>query len=151
MSAASNPHAIHMSDIEQALNYLREKYPPDDGFSLAEPVRSLAEVYALMVYFRESETDALAMSEKAYAAWLEWYVTTPDTPCIAICSTSQGDAVCKGCGRTFGEVQYWQEMSPAQKRLTWRRIDAEQLAWRYNRYAERVGNTAQAGLFTQER
>ena len=29
-----------------------------------------------------------------------WYAHTPDAPCIAICSTSQGDAVCKGCGRT---------------------------------------------------
>ena len=51
-----------------------------------------------------------------------WYATMPDAPCIAICSTSQGDAVCKGCGRTFDEVQRWTEMTPGEKRATWRRI-----------------------------
>ena len=62
----------------------------------------------------------------------------PDAPCIAICSTSQGDAVCKGCGRTFDEVQHWTEMTPAEKRATWRRITQEGTAWRFNRYAERA-------------
>lgn len=150
MSAADRPHTIHVSDIEQALNYLRGKHPSEDGFSLAEPVRSLADVYGMMAYLQQDLTDAQAMSDAAYAAWMQWYETTPDTPCIAICSTSQGDAVCKGCGRSFDEVQHWQAMSPAQKRTVWRRIDTEQLAWRYNRYRERVtGNMAQAGLFTQ--
>ena len=74
----------------------------------------------------------------AYEAWLQWYRTTPDTPCIAICSTSQGDATCKGCGRTFEEVQKWPEMSPGDKRATWRRITLEGDAWRFNRYAERA-------------
>lgn len=142
-----SPQFIHVSDIEQALNYLRKKHPSADGFSLSAPVRSLAGVYGLMAYFRQQQTAVQAMPEKAYAAWLEWYETTPDTPCIAICSTSQGDAVCKGCGRTFEEVKHWQEMSPARKRQTWHRIDAEQVAWRYNRYAERADGAAQAGLF----
>ena len=62
--------------------------------------------------------------------------------CIAICSTSQGDALCKGCGRTFAEVQHWPEMSPADKRATWRRITAEGTAWRFNRYAERAQERA---------
>ncbi|MEO6363081.1 MAG: DUF1289 domain-containing protein, partial [Caldimonas sp.] len=66
------------------------------------------------------------------------YRTTPDAPCIAICSTSQGDAVCKGCGRSFEEVQRWTTMTPAEKRVTWRRIGQEGTAWRFNRYAERV-------------
>ena len=78
------------------------------------------------------------MPANAYAAWLAWYDTTPDTPCIAICSTSQGDAVCKGCGRSFAEVQQWVEMRPAQKRETWRRISLQGEAWRFNRYAERA-------------
>ncbi|MFM8737551.1 MAG: DUF1289 domain-containing protein, partial [Betaproteobacteria bacterium] len=60
---------------------------------------------------------------------------------IAICSTSQGDDVCKGCGRTFDEVQHWTTMSPAQNRGTWRRITLEGTAWRFNRYAERVTGT----------
>jgi predicted Fe-S protein YdhL (DUF1289 family) len=75
---------------------------------------------------------------KARDAWLAWYASTPDAPCIAICSTSQGDAECKGCGRTFEEVQRWTEFSPAQKRQVWRRITMQATAWRFNRYAERA-------------
>ena len=62
----------------------------------------------------------------------------PDAPCIAICSTAQGDALCKGCGRTEDEVQHWPRFSPAEKRVVWRRITMEGTAWRFNRYAERV-------------
>ncbi len=39
-----------------------------------------------------------------------------DTPCIGICSTSLGDEVCIGCGRTFDEVHNWNRMSDEQKR-----------------------------------
>lgn len=91
-----------------------------------------------MVYYRENECDEATMPQAARQAWLAWYGTTPDTPCIAICSTSQGDDLCKGCGRTFDEVQLWPEMSPAEKRATWRRITLENTAWRFNRYAERA-------------
>jgi predicted Fe-S protein YdhL (DUF1289 family) len=69
---------------------------------------------------------------------MTWYESTPDTPCIAICSTSQGDEECKGCGRSFEEVQYWTEMRPAEKRQTWRRITMECSSWRFNKYAERA-------------
>lgn len=72
------------------------------------------------------------------AAWRAWYETTADTPCIAICSTSQGDELCKGCGRTFAEVQHWLEMSPGDKRATWRRITQEETAWRFGRYVDRA-------------
>jgi predicted Fe-S protein YdhL (DUF1289 family) len=75
---------------------------------------------------------------KAWAAWMAWYESTPDTPCIAICSTSQGDDECKGCGRSFDEVQLWPAMTPVEKRVTWRRITMEDSAWRFNRYAERA-------------
>jgi len=105
---------------------------------LSPEVQALAEVYAQMVYAGESEVDEAAMSADALAAWLTWYDTTPDTPCIAICSTSQGDERCKGCGRSFEEVQRWTEMTPVQKRATWRRITIEGDAWRFNRYAERA-------------
>jgi predicted Fe-S protein YdhL (DUF1289 family) len=108
-------------------------------------VRALAEVYALMVYYRESACDEATMLAEAHAAWLAWYATTPDTPCIAICSTSQGDPVCKGCGRTFEEVQRWTEMTPAEKRASWRRIVLEDAAWRFNRYAERAAPDRGAG------
>ena len=31
----------------------------------------------------------------------------PDSPCAGYCSTSHGDEICKGCGRTFDEVINW--------------------------------------------
>lgn len=129
---------IHITDIEAAINWWRDRSPSPDGISACPEVRALAEVYALMVYYRESLCDEQGMPADAKAAWLAWYTTTPDAPCIAICSTSQGDAICKGCGRTFDEVQHWTRMSPAEKRLTWQRITREGTAWRFNRYAERA-------------
>ena len=39
---------------------------------------------------------------------------------------------------TFDEVQHWTEMTPGEKRATWRRITMEDTAWRFNRYAERA-------------
>ena len=48
------------------------------------------------------------------------------------------ETVCKGCGRTFDEVQRWPAMTPGEKRATWRRITREGTAWRFNRYAERA-------------
>ena len=129
---------IHITDIEAAINWWRERSPSPDGISACAEVRALAEVYALMVYHRESLADERTMPARARDAWLAWYATTPDAPCIAICSTSQGDAVCKGCGRTFDEVQHWTAYSPADKRSVWRRITQEGTAWRFNRYAERA-------------
>lgn len=129
---------IHITDIESAINWWREKSPSPDGITACAEVRALAEVYGLMVYHREPECDESTMPTRAMDAWLEWYGSTPDAPCIAICSTSQGDALCKGCGRTFEEVQNWTVMSPAEKRITWRRISMENTAWRFNRYAERA-------------
>jgi uncharacterized protein len=129
---------IHITDIESAINWWRERSPSPDGITACAEVRALAEVYALLVYHREALADERTMPRKAHAAWLAWYASTPDAPCIAICSTSQGDAVCKGCGRTFDEVQHWTAFSPADKRIVWRRITQEGTAWRFNRYAERA-------------
>ena len=130
--------AIHITDLEAAINYWRERKPSPDGVTLAPELRALAQVYALMIFHHEDEADESGFPREAYAAWKVWYDSTPDTPCIAICSTSQGDAQCKGCGRTFEEVQHWPEMTPAQKRQTWRRITLHGDAWRFNRYSERV-------------
>jgi hypothetical protein len=135
---------IHITDIESAINYWRAKAPSPDGVSLPAQTRALAEVYALLVYHHETEADEASMPAKAHDAWLTWYASTPDTPCIAICSTSQGDEECKGCGRSFFEVQHWPQMSPAEKRGTWRRITLEFSAWRFNRYAERAAEGPQA-------
>jgi uncharacterized protein len=129
---------IHVNDIERAINWWRERSPSTDGITACAEVRALAEVYALMVYYREHECDEASMPPNAKAAWLAWYAATPDAPCIAICSTAQGDAVCKGCGRTEHEVRHWPTMSPAEKRSVWRRITLEATAWRFNRYAERA-------------
>lgn len=129
---------IHITDIEAAINHWRERSPSPDGVSACREVRALAEVYALLVYFRENECDEATMPRAAHEAWLAWYSTTPDAPCIAICSTSQGDAECKGCGRRFDEVQDWTAYTPGQKRAVWRRITQEDRAWRFNRYAERA-------------
>ncbi len=130
--------ALHITDIESAINWWRQRRPSIDGISACAEVRALAEVYALMVYWRDAECDEASMPRAAREAWLAWYATTPDAPCIAICSTSQGDSVCKGCGRSFHEVQHWTAMSPGAKRATWRRITQEGTAWRFNRYAERA-------------
>lgn len=129
---------IHITDIEAAINYWRGKKPSPDGVTLAPELRALAELYAHMVFQHEDEADETRFSPDALAAWSAWYDTTADTPCIAICSTSQGDARCKGCGRSFDEVQHWLEMTPVEKRRTWRRITLEATAWRFGRYADRA-------------
>jgi len=45
----------------------------------------------------------------------------PDTPCVAVCSTTFDD-VCRGCGRTVAEVANWVSMSPEHKEVVWQRI-----------------------------
>ena len=129
---------IHITDLEAAINHWRGLSPSQDGITLAPQLHDLAAAYALLVMQHEDEIDETRLSQSAMAAWQAWYETTPDTPCIAICSTSQGDELCKGCGRTFGEVQFWLEMQPVEKRMVWRRITQESSAWRFNRYADRA-------------
>jgi predicted Fe-S protein YdhL (DUF1289 family) len=48
----------------------------------------------------------------------------PDTPCVAVCSTTFDD-VCRGCGRTVAEVAHWVSMTAPQKEIVWQRILAE--------------------------
>lgn len=129
---------IHITDIESAINWWRARSPSADGIMACPEVLALAEVYGLLVYYRESLADEAMLPAAARAAWLAWYAQTPDAPCIAICSTAQGDALCKGCGRTEDEVQHWPLLSPAEKRGVWRRITLDGTAWRFNRYAERA-------------
>lgn len=129
---------IPISDLELAINWWRERRPSRDGLSACAEVRALAEVYARMAYRREAEVDEDRLSPAARQAWLDWYASTPDAPCIAICTTAQGDPLCKGCGRTEAEVQHWPRLSPAEKRQVWHRITREATAWRFNRYAERA-------------
>ncbi len=131
--------SLHISDIEAAINHWRGRSPAGAGtLALSPPLSALAELYGRMAYARQTEVDEAALSAQAREAWLDWFHTTPDTPCIAICSTSQGDDQCKGCGRSFDEVQHWTAMSPVEKRVVWRRITLEGSSWRFNRYAERA-------------
>lgn len=66
------------------------------------------------------------------------------TPCIGVCSTGIGDAVCRGCKRFAHEVIHWNSYSQQQKSLIDQRlsgflariveskldiIDAERLCW----------------------
>ena len=130
--------SIHVTDLEAAINWWRERSPSPDGISAAPEVRALATAYALLAWNRGTVLDVDSLSDKALDAWLAWYTTTPDSPCIAICSTAQGDAICKGCGRSFDEVQHWPGLDPFEKRAVWQRISSEGTAWRFNRYSERA-------------
>lgn len=133
---------IHITDIEAAINWGREQeafyVKTAAGVILNDALSALIQVYAEMVYDKVEVVSEESIPELAYQAWLQWYETTPDAPCIAICSTTQGDAVCKGCGRTFEEVQHWTAMTPAHKRQIWQRITQEGTAWRFNKYKERA-------------
>jgi len=131
--------AIHITDIEAAINYWRTRAPTPDGITLSPPVAALAHVYAHMAYAHRQTIAPGHIPPAAMQAWLDWYASTPDTPCIAICSTSQGDATCKGCGRSFAEVQHWLSMTPVEKRAVWQRITQEGTALRFTRYSERSG------------
>lgn len=146
---------IHITDIESAINFWRDKTPSVGAAALAPSTTALAEVYAVMAFQRQDQIDETALPKAAFQAWLTWAESMPDTPCIAICSTSQGDDICKGCGRTFAEVQHWIEMGLASKRATWRRITQENTAWRFNKYAERAteirSNPTRVGLPNDQR
>lgn len=48
----------------------------------------------------------------------------PDTPCVAVCSTTFDD-VCRGCGRTVAEVADWVFMDDDAREKVWTRILAE--------------------------
>lgn len=131
MGGMSGMSGLHQIDLRAAIDWWRDREP-------AAP--ELAALQALLMSMAEqdlAETDVASVPELALQAWLDWYDSTPDSPCIAICTTAQGDATCKGCGRSFDEVQNWLGLQPTQKRAVWRRITLDGTAWRFNRYAER--------------
>lgn len=129
---------LHITDLEAAINHWRQQHPTGAGAALAPATAALATVYAQMICAGQAQLPVTALSPAALQAWMAWYDTQPDTPCIAICSTSQGDSLCKGCGRSFAEVQHWPAMTPFAKRAVWRRIALEGTSWRFTRYAERA-------------
>ena len=129
---------IHRTDIDAALQWWRAREAAVAGWVPADAVAHLSALLALLDQHQEMECDEASMPAHFHGPWLVWYDSQPDTPCIAICSTSQGDDHCKGCGRRFDEVQRWIEMTPGEKRSVWHRITTEGTAWRFNRYAERA-------------
>ena len=64
--------ALHITDIEAAINWWRERRPSPDGITACAEVRALAEVYALLVYDHQSECNEDALSPAAREAWLGW-------------------------------------------------------------------------------
>ena len=82
---------IHITDIEAAINWWRERSPSPDGVSLPATTRALAEVYALMVFFRESEADEHTMPAAARETpahrrrnpRFHWAATSPVRPARA--------------------------------------------------------------------
>lgn len=47
----------------------------------------------------------------------------PDSPCIGQCSTTYGDDVCRGCGRTYLEVINWIMFDDREKAQVWLRLE----------------------------
>jgi uncharacterized protein len=56
---------IHISDVEAAINYWRERSPSPDGVALSPPLRALAEIYALLVFHKQERVNELTMPRKA--------------------------------------------------------------------------------------
>ena len=65
-----------------------------------------------------------AVKDSVCQAATEALPERPDTPCVAVCSTTFDD-ICRGCGRTVVEVAHWVSMSDADKELVWTRILAQ--------------------------
>lgn len=80
------------------------------------------EVWGRMLALRLAHWPLAALNAAQRAQWQAWAQAQPDSPCIAVCSTAQGDAVCRGCRRTFDEVKAWPALSLADKRLVWARL-----------------------------
>lgn len=41
---------------------------------------------------------------------------TPDSPCNKICVIDAASGLCRGCGRTLGEVAEWLSLPPERRR-----------------------------------
>lgn len=47
------------------------------------------------------------------------------SPCVGVCSTTYGDAVCRGCRRTCLEVIHWNRYAPHQKQAVCARLEKD--------------------------
>ncbi len=114
--------SIHIDDLEAAINWWRKRAPSPDGVHLAAETHALADLYGHLIAARSTQVDEADCSLEALSAFEQWAATLPDSPCIAICSTSVGDEHCSGCGRSFDEVTRWTGMGLIEKRAVWHRI-----------------------------
>jgi predicted Fe-S protein YdhL (DUF1289 family) len=39
-----------------------------------------------------------------------------ETPCVDICEIDHDNGLCRGCGRTIGEIANWASLSSAERR-----------------------------------
>ncbi len=46
------------------------------------------------------------------------------SPCIGYCSTSLGDEICRGCGRTSDEIIRWHQLAEEERQFIWARVNA---------------------------
>mgnify|MGYP003560549835 CR=1 FL=1 len=92
---------IHITDIESAINWWRVQAPSDADLGLSEPLRALAEVYALLVYHHEVECDEETMPAPASAVAFCGVMRSLLSP-ISVMTTSSGSAV--AC-RNINEVR----------------------------------------------
>ena len=82
------------------------------------------EVWGQMLALRCQTWPMRRLAPALIAQWRQWATAQPDSPCIAVCSTAQGDLLCRGCHRTFEEVRTWPTLSLENKRLIWARLKA---------------------------
>jgi predicted Fe-S protein YdhL (DUF1289 family) len=50
-------------------------------------------------------------------------INTIQTPCIGVCSTGIGDAVCRGCKRFSHEIIDWNRYAPEQRKAVMARLE----------------------------
>ena len=126
---------IDLRDIEAAIQWWQLHIYAEDTAALKALIQIKNQMILQGIEFLEES----AMSLEALAAFERWLATLPDSPCIAICSTSVGDNICTGCGRSFEEIARWTVMTPIQKRSVWKRITQQATSLRFTpEYADRL-------------
>lgn len=126
---------IDLRDIEAAIQWWQLHIYAEDTAALKALIQIKNQMILQGIEFLEES----AMSLEALAAFERWLATLPDSPCIAICSTSVGDNICTGCGRSFEEIARWTVMTPIEKRSVWKRITQQATSLRFTpEYADRL-------------
>lgn len=126
---------IDLRDIEAAIQWWQLHIYAEDTAALKALIQIKTQMILQGIEFLEES----AMSLEALAAFERWLATLPDSPCIAICSTSVGDNICTGCGRSFEEITRWTVMTPIEKRSVWKRITQQATSLRFTpEYADRL-------------